>query len=193
VIALTDAGPIVVTCGMPWVIAYEPEFGGELWRCEGLAGDVAVSPVYANGMVFVTNDGAQAMAIRIGGKGDVTKTHVKWTATQGLPDAASPVCDGKFFLQGSAGGEVTCFDAATGKLLWSHDCPTGFWSSPMLAGDVVYATDMDGKTTLFKLADKFEALGENKLGETVHATPAFCDGEIFFRGTKHLFAVGGKK
>jgi len=192
-VAATDNGTIIVTCGAPWVIAYEPEFGGELWRCEGLAGDVAVSPVYAAGMVYVTNDAAQVMAIRTGGKGDVTKTHVVWAATQGMPDAASPISDGRFFLQAAASGEVTCFDAAKGNLLWSQSFDGGFWSSPMLVGDVVYATDMDGKTTLFKLADKYEVLGENKLGETVHATPAFSGGHIFFRGTKHLFAVGGKK
>jgi len=193
VVATTDAGPIIMTCGAPWVIAYEAEFGGELWRVRWPGTDVAVSPVYAAGKVFVTNDGAQMMAIRVGGKGDVTETQVAWTASEAMPDAASPICDGKYFLQTAHSGQVTCFDAATRKMLWNHEFSKGFWSSPVLAGRVVYATDMDGKTSFFGLADKYQGMGENKLGETVHATPAFCDGLIFMRGVKHLFCIGGSE
>ena len=193
VVAETDAGPIIITCGSPWIIAYECESGGELWRSRWPTADVAVSPVYAAGKVFVTNDNAQIMAIRTGGKGDVTETMVAWTASEKMPDASSPVCDGKYFLQTTQTAQATCFDAATGKLLWNHEFSAGFWSSPALAHGIVYATDTEGRTSLFGLADKYEGMGENKLGETVHATPAFADGQIFMRGTKHLFCIGEKR
>ena len=194
VVMNTGNRTIVTTCADPWVIAYDPETGGEIWRCEGLSGDVAPSPVFADGKVFVTNDTAQVMAIRTGGEGDVTRTHVVWTAEEGMSDASSPVCDGKFFLQArGTGGDVTCYDAAGGKLLWQQDMGTGFWASPTLVGDIVYLPGDDGKTRLFKLAATYELLAENDLGEPLVATPAFVDGKIYVRGRKHLFCIGRKK
>ena len=194
VVVNTGKRTIVVTCGAPWVIAYDPETGNELWRCDGLSGDVGPSPTYADGKVFVTNDGAQVMAIRTGGEGDVSKTHVVWTAEEGMSDASSPVCDGKFFLQATGGGgEVTCLDATNGKLLWQKGFSGGFWASPTIVGDLVYLPGDDGKTRLFKLADKFELVAENNIGEPTLATPAFIGDRIYIRGEKHLFCVGSKE
>jgi len=192
IVASTDAGSVVLTSGNPWVIAYDAESGSELWRCKGLSGDVAPSPVCADGKVFVTNQGAKAMAIRMGGSGDVTATHVAWTADEGLSEASSPLCDGKLFLQATP-GEVTCFDATTGKLLWKQAIDCGFWASPTLVGDVVCLPGSDGKVRLFKFAGSYEPLGDSAVGEPVHATPAFCDSQVFIRGDKHLFCIGTAK
>jgi outer membrane protein assembly factor BamB len=193
IVVEADGRKVIVTSGDPWVIAYDAETGSELWRCKELSLDVAPSPVYADGMVFVADEGAEAMAIRMGGEGDVTQTHVAWRSKEGLPDVASPLCDGRFFLEaGATSSEVTCLNAATGALVWQERLPSGLWASPALAGDVVYVFDDGGRATLFRLADKYQRLAENRLDEPVYASPAFCDGRIFVRGEKHLFCIGVK-
>ena len=187
----TGKKQLILTAGIPWVIAYDAETGESLWRFEGLDGDVAASPIYADGLVYVTNDMSNVWAIRTGGSGDVTKTHKAWTGEEGMSDAPSPVCNGKLYLQNmSQGTDVTCYDAKSGKLLWTHEMKSGYYVSPSLADDIVYLIDVEGRTQIVRLAEKFEQLGQNLLGEPVYATPAFGDGKIYIRGHKHLFCIG---
>ncbi|MHC4633374.1 MAG: outer membrane protein assembly factor BamB family protein, partial [Planctomycetota bacterium] len=75
----------LITCGDPWVIAYDPANGAELWRAECLAGEVAPSPIYANGLVFAIEPYTKLVAIRPDGRGDVTKTHIAWSVEDGTP------------------------------------------------------------------------------------------------------------
>jgi len=189
----TGERKLILTAADPWVIAYEADGSGPVWRFEGLSGDVAASPIYADGMVYVASDMSNVYAIRTGGSGNVTETHKAWTGEEGMSDAPSPVCDGRFYLQSvSQSNDVTCYDAKTGKLLWYHTMETGYYASPSLVGDLVYLPDLDGRTQIVRLADKFEQLGENKLGEAIYATPAFGDSRIYIRGRKHLFCIGKK-
>jgi outer membrane protein assembly factor BamB len=183
----------LIACADPWIIAYDPANGAELWRVDGLYGDVAPSPAFGGGVVFVTNDSAQILAIRPGGSGDVTKTRVLWTFDEGMPDIASPVTDGRRVLQAAAGGMLTCLDCQTGKLLWETYLGSAVSSSPVLAGDSVYLTCEDGVTRVFRLEDKFQIRGHGEVGEPVYATPAFVDSRIYLRSAKHLFCIGRRE
>jgi outer membrane protein assembly factor BamB len=188
----TKNGFRLFTAANPWVICYDPALGIEQWKADVLTGDVAPSPVYADGFVYVTNQNSQVAAIRADGEGDVTKTHVAWTADKGMPDASSPISDGKYFLQAESSGLVTCYNARNGKLLWEKEFECAFWASPTLAGNTVYLPSADGSTRIFRLGDKFEDVASPGLGEGIYATPAFCDSLICMRGEKHLFCVGRK-
>jgi outer membrane protein assembly factor BamB len=190
----TPSGDQLVTCANPWVIAYDPKLGTEIWRAEVLGGsvDVAASPVYADGVVYVTNDQAVLAAIKTNGSDNVTETHVLWKAENGMPDIASPLTDGRRVLQARSDGQLTCFKAADGKELWDHSADDGFQASPSLVGELVYLPDNIGNTLLFRLADEFKLIRKNDLGEPIAATPAFGDNCIYLRGTKHLFCVGRK-
>ena len=84
-------------------------------------------------MVFATNEYAQVMAVRADGSGDVTETHVAWTAEEGMSDASSPICDGKLFVQAHSSGLLTCYDAKTGELLWEKE----LGSSLLIVSDVL--------------------------------------------------------
>jgi len=182
----------LVACADPWVIAYDPAGGQELWRAQGLKGDVAPSPTYGGGLIFVAQDGSRLMAIRPGGSGDVTKTHVVWTTDEGMPDICSPVTDGKRLFQLGASSDLTCFDAQQGKLLWKDYIDDSASASPILAGGLVYITSENGLTRILELGDALQFRGQGEVGETVHATPAFADSFIYIRGQKHLFCVGRK-
>jgi outer membrane protein assembly factor BamB len=89
-------------------------------------------------------------------------------------------------------GSLSCYDIHTGKQQWLQEYDQGFYSSPILNGDKIYLTDMNGITYLFKAEGKFTQVAENKLGEKVVATPAFMDKRIFLRGYRHLYAIGEK-
>ena len=182
----------LITCAAPWIIAYDPENGGVLWQVEGLAGDVAPSPAFGGGLVFVTNEAARLLAIRPGGKGNVGESHVVWETEEGLPDVSSPVSDNKRLLQAAAGGFLTCWDTGSGEMAWEHYLPAGASSSPILAGGVVYLSCEDGVTHVFRLGDQYEPVGRGDTGEAIYATPAFADSRIYIRGEKHLICIEEK-
>ena len=189
-LAETEAGLQLITAANPWVISYDPSSGSERWRAELLSGDVAPSPVYADGMAYVTNQYATAAGIKTDGRGDVTESKVTWTGSMGLSDASSPVSNGEYFLQANSMGLVTCYDAKNGELVWDHQFETAFWASPTLVGDTVYLPGEKGTMYLFDLADSFELKGKADLGEPSNASPAFKDGRVYIRGRKNLFCIG---
>jgi len=183
----------VITCGDPWVIAYDPETGSEIWRAEVLSGDVAPSPAFAGGVVFVCNTGACAAAIDPNGTGNVTETNVLWKNDEhDPPDICSPLSDGSLLFMVSTWGTVYCHDATTGEQLWEHDFESEFNSSPSLVGSNVYLTDKQGVTHMFEAAREFSEVGTAELGEGCTASPAFADGRIYIRGSRHLFCIGKK-
>jgi outer membrane protein assembly factor BamB len=187
----TVAGHVqLIAGGSPLLIAYDPDDGKELWRCDGMGSDVAASPTFANGLVYFTNENAKVFAIRPGA-GDVTNTNVVWTGDQGMSDAASPACDGRVFLQANSRGRITCYDAKDGRLLWDKDLGCTIWASPTIAGNLAYIVAEDGKVYVFDLVkEESRLVATCNLGEMLYATPAFADGRIYFRGRKNLFCVG---
>ncbi len=183
----------IITAADPWVISYDPKTGQEWWRAKVLAGGaVAPLPIFAGGLFFNSTENTQLSAIRAGGLGDITATHVAWTVDGNLPDVASPVSDGRLLLLPNGTGRVRCFNAQTGQRLWSERYDNGFWSSPSLVKDTVYMTDMEGNTFIFKLADEYKLLGMGVFGEKVITSFAFADSRIYVRGEKNLFCLGRK-
>ena len=180
----------VITCADPFVIAYDPTDGKELWRTDCLSGDVAPSPCYAAGLVLAVNQGAGLFAIRPPAAGKGAKGEIVWTGHDGLPDTASPAANDEFVFVAESSGSVTCYDMKDGKKLWDHDFQTGFNASLTIAGKLVYATDVEGVTHVFQAARQFAGAGTGKLGESVRATPAFVDGRIYMRSEKNLYCIG---
>ncbi len=183
----------VITCGNPWVISYSPADGSELWRAKCLDGDVAPCPIYAGGMVFAVNTNAVVAAIRPDGSGDVTKTHIAWTAIDGLPDICSPVSDGKLLWLMETYGTLTCYDIQAGNMVWDRELDMEINASPSIVGERVYLISIDGVTIIIEADRKYKEIARSELGEKVYATPAFMDGRIYIRGEKHLFCISGAK
>ena len=79
-------------------------------------------------------------------------------------------------------GIAACFRCDTGEEVWKGRLGGTFSSSPVMVGDLIYATNEEGITHIFKAnPERFEKVGENKLGQSVFATPAICGGRIFAR------------
>lgn len=172
------------------VDSYDPATGRQLWHMDCLGGEVATSPAYADGIVFVANDGVAATAISIGGQEKAAAILWQWEGD--LPDTSSPVASDKFLLLPTSFGVVTCLDAKLGKVLWQHEFDVGFSSSPTIVQDRVYIVDISGVVHIFKLSDKFEPITQCDMGEAVYATPAFAGNRIFVRGLSQVYCFHGK-
>ena len=181
----------IITCADPWVIAYNPVNGQELWRVECLIGDVAPSPTFANGILYVAQQGASLTAIKAAGQGDISTTAILWQAHDSLPDTVSPVATSDYvFLVSYV--TLTCFDARTGAVVWEHYFDDDFHASPTVAGTHLYLIDSIGVMHILEIGKSFKEIAALPLGEKVSATPAFVDGRIYIRGKKHLYCIGGQ-
>ncbi|MBN2137787.1 MAG: PQQ-binding-like beta-propeller repeat protein [Sedimentisphaerales bacterium] len=190
ILAQTETGSQIIAAADPWVIAYEPNSGDEIWRAECLAGDIASSPIYANGMTFVIEPYSKIAAIKTDGKGDVTKTHIAWSVDEPGPDICSPIGNDKFVFILNSDGLALCFDAADGKTLWEEDIRADFLASPSLVNGKLYLLTEKGVMIIAEPMPKYRELTRCELGEKCHASPAFVNGRIYIRGADNLYCIG---
>jgi outer membrane protein assembly factor BamB len=138
----------------------------------------------------VSGQKGETLAIRPGGRGDVTDTHVAWRNQRNAPFVPSAiVLDGLYYLVDDK-GIAACFEAATGRLVWQQRLGGAFTASPVAVGGRIYFTDEDGTTTVLAARREFNIVSKNPLGEPTFASPAVSRGELFIRTDRHLFCIG---
>lgn len=186
VIAQFNGIPQVILSSDPYVAAYEPVTGKELWRMKSLSAEVGPSAAVNDNMVFVANEFARLIAIKVGSQPEIV-----WDDNQFLPEVSSPVATNEFLFVATSYSTVACYNAATGELLWNHEFDYGFYSSPIINGESVYILDMSGVMHIFKVAGTFSMIAESPLGEKTVSTPAFSDKRIFIRGNDNLYCISG--
>lgn len=180
----------LITLAEPWVIAYDPAQGSELWRAQCLGADVAPLPVFAKGLLVVLSPNKHVVALRADGQGDVTETHRAWRYRDYVPDIASPVTNGELLFLLTTDGTLVCVDVEKGTGLWEQALEMEFNASPVLAGDRLYLISTEGKAVLVAAERAFRELGRAELGEGVWASPACLDGRLFIRAKDHLYCLG---
>lgn len=189
ILAQTPLGAQVILCSEIDVDAYHPISGELLWTQECLGGEVAPSPGYANGIVFVANEYATAAAIQLSGSEGAVQSEILWEWDDLLPEVSSPVGDGERFYFGTSFGDFVCLDAKTGAEVWVEEMGDGFYSSPVLVGDRVYALDTEGTMFIFETGNEFKLLTSVPMDEPSFATPAFLDGAIHLRTSENLYCI----
>jgi len=178
--------------------AHDVNTGEVVWTMEYGYDSTVSQPLYWNGLVFV-NSGwvfidnkpyfTRQYAIDPTGKGDVTKTHVKWMYEDEVPQIPTPVIvDGKMYMVHDR-GIVSCIDAKTAELIWKHELKGNFNSSPVYAGGNIYFFNVKGECTIVKPGDTFEMVAQNFIGETVKAVPVFVDKGMVLRTDKNLYLI----
>jgi len=188
------ASPILIDTGErtevilnsnPHVISYNPATGQELWRVNCMYGEVAPSPAFSDMMVFAVNEFATLVAIKLGSEPEIV-----WEYDEELSEVSSPVVSSGLLFMASSYGSVSCFNIKNGERHWIHEFDEGFYSSPIVVGDLIYLMDMAGVTHIFKANKKFELVSEPALGERAMTIPAFMPGRIYIRGEKLLYCIG---
>jgi outer membrane protein assembly factor BamB len=191
VVRLT-AGDQVISPGAYRAIAYEPRTGKEIWQVKYGDGFSNVPrPVYGNGMVFICTGFQQPslLAIRVDGRGDVTKKLIAWTLTRGAPLTPSPLLIGEELYVISDNGIATCLDAATGKEHWRARVGGNHSASPIYADERIYFLSEEGESVVIAPGKELKVLAKNELdGETL-ASMAVSGGSIFIRSRTHLYKL----
>jgi outer membrane protein assembly factor BamB len=187
----------IVVTGGDVVTGHDPDTGKELWRANGLnphnnpSNRIVASPVVYNDMVYAPSRERPLLALRGGGRGDVTTSHLVFSFDNG-PDVPTPVTDGTYLYVIRDNGVMFCLDAKTGKTIYGPQrLPAATYSgSPVLADGRIYVTNEDGLTAVVKAGPQFELLASNDLGEYTLSTPAISEGQIFIRTEAALYAIG---
>jgi outer membrane protein assembly factor BamB len=195
----------VVITGADVVSGHDPETGREYWRADILNPRrdrnyrIIASPTFVDGLIIAPTRNNPMVAMRPGGSGDVAASHVAWTFAQG-PDVPTPVSDGKLLYIVRDGGVVFALDVKTGATVYGPErLPPGTYSaSPVLADGKIYVTtEEEGLTTVFRAGPKFEILSSNSLlgdcSPYCLSTVAVSDGQLFFRTSSFLWAIGDRK
>ena len=177
------------------VYGYDPQSGKQLWTVSGLGFEVIPTPVVAEGLILCSS-GRQGptIAIRPGGSGDVTETHVAWKSPKGSPFIPSGVVvDGVLYLVNDIQSILTAHDVKTGDVLYQGRLGVakkeGFSASPIAHDGKVFFTNDDGETFVIQAGREFKLLHTNTLGEQTLASPALVDGRWYFRTASSLIAV----
>ena len=177
------------------VAAYQPVDGREIWKVRYSGYSVIAQPMFGNGLIYFTTsyDAPVTYAVRPGGNGDVTDSHVAWTQDKRSPNTPSLLLHGSEVYQVADNGMASCLDGLTGKIHWQERTARTTSASPLLVGDTVYVLDEFGTSTLLATGTTFKKLGENKLaGERTLATPVPADGALFIRTETGLYRIGLK-
>jgi outer membrane protein assembly factor BamB len=184
---------------------YDFATGKELWRLKG-GGDIPVpTPIFSNGLIYLTSAHGNfrpMRAIRSDASGDITalksgdtNTAIAWVHPRQGNYMQTPICVNNQVYACTDGGLVTCFDAATGKIIYSERLtgPTqGYTASPVSDGRHLFFPGETGKVLVVPVGDKFSTVATNDLGEICMATPAIADGTLIFRTRGKLIAIGAR-
>jgi len=189
----------IVITGGDCVTGHDPATGKELWRANGLnphndpSYRIVASPLVFNDVIYAPTRVKPLLALRAGGRGDITTSHLLWSTANG-PDVPTPVTDGKFFYIVNDRGILWCLDANTGAEVYGQQRikPGTYSGSPVLADGKIYVTNEDGLTTVLQAGPKFEVLAENPLNDYCLSSPAISDGQIFIRTAGYLYCIGKK-
>jgi outer membrane protein assembly factor BamB len=195
---LVDAGTHkeVVLNGETMVTGYDPDSGKVLWHCKSFNGRGEPTVAPGKGLVYVVNGLAgDVYAVKLGGSGDVTKSHIAWhTPRKGDRDQPSPILVGAYLLVADMGGICTCYDNTTGKIVWRERLHEGrYTASPIAAAGLVYFLSESGVTTVIEPGPTFKVVAENALPvqrEMFRASLAPSQGQIFARSQTHLYCIG---
>lgn len=195
IIRRINGEPLMVFSGSKCVVGLDPRTGKMLWNVEGPTEQYVASMVYDNEMFYMVAGFPthHAMAIRPGGSGDVTESHVAWHKTNVKCYVPSPVVVDQFLIVADDRGTANCFDTASGERLWQGRMGSHFSASLVTAGGLVYFQADNGQTRVVKPGPDMEIVSENELGERSYASPAISNGQLFIRGEKHLFCIGAER
>ena len=189
-----DGTPQLVYPSAGATIAYEPHTGEEIWRVNHGGMNAASRPLYGDGRFYLnTADGGfKLFALRTGGSGDITDTHVEWKCKEGSPSRSSQLLIGNRIFMVHDRGVATCLDTSTGKPVWQKRLGGDFSASPLYAEGRIYYCNQDGRTFVVAAADEFTLLATNTLDDGFMASPAVYDKALFLRTEANLYRIEDK-
>lgn len=183
----------LISAGSGVVQALNPKDGAEIWRCTYDQGySVVPRPIFAHGMIYIGTgyDKPTALAIKVeGAKGDVTSTHIVWSADKRVPHNPSMVVVGDDLYMIDDKGLMSCRDAKTGETHYEERLLGPTWSSLLYADGHLYVIDKLGVTAVVKPGHTLRVVSKNDLNEKAQATIAVVDSDLLIRTDKALYRI----
>ena len=189
-----DGETQLVSNGSQVVTGNDPATGEEIWRVV-YGGDNTVSRIVANEDLMFINCGSnehRLWAVRKGGQGDITESHVAWKLSEDVSLEPSPVLvDGLLYMVSDA-GVLSCIEAETGNVIWTEKLRGKFGASLLYADGKIYAADKRGQVTVIKPGRTFELLATNQLDGAFWASPALARNSLLLRTKTHLYRIASE-
>jgi outer membrane protein assembly factor BamB len=185
-------GPELIVNSNAGVESFDPNTGKSLWTYPEVNRFPIPVAMVDGGMLYLSRGyrSSPYMAIRLGGRGDITNTHVAWRVPTGGPYVSSLVHYQGVIYMSTDNGILSAVDATNGQRLWQERVGGTFSASPIAGDGKVYLVSEGGETIVLKAGRTFEVLSRNKLDGHFVASPAAGGGKIFLRADDRLYAVG---
>lgn len=174
-------------------VAYAPGDGKTLWTVYHEGMNASARPVYKDGLVFITNGMGSMVAVRPDGSGDVTGTHIQWSARKGVAKKSSQLLIDDMLYMTSDDGVISARNAKSGNIAWQKRAGDGYAASPVYAGGRIYLFTMEGSVLTVQPGNEFKLLAETKLGDGFMASPAIVGNEMILRSKSHLYLIGDEE
>jgi outer membrane protein assembly factor BamB len=176
------------------VQGFDLKTGRRIWTASSSGEGVVPSLVVGEGLVFATSGFGDPMirAMRTGGEGDVTATHIAWETSEDVSKIPSMLYVKPWLFLITESSVAKCLEAATGKVLWRQRLGGRYSASPVWADGKIYFLSEEGETAVIEADSEFRVLSRNKLEEKCCASPAVSQGNIFIRSESNLFCIGPK-
>ncbi|MFO0976169.1 MAG: PQQ-binding-like beta-propeller repeat protein [Planctomycetaceae bacterium] len=188
-VAEVNGQALMISPGPEHMAMYDVETGREVCRVRAPGWSVVPQPAVGHGMVFYNHDydNPELMAVKLGGSGDVTDTHVVWRIQRGAPSTPSPLLIGDELYFVADNGIASCVDAKTGERHWMERLGGNFSASPVFVNGRILFLNEEGLATWVAPEKQFKELGKNQLPGRTFATPAFADNAMFLRTDEYLY------
>jgi len=174
------------------VQGFDLKIGDRIWMVSNPGEGVVPSIVAGDGLIFTTSGfgGPTIRAIRTGGRGDITQTHIAWESTRDVPMVPSMLYVRPFLFLVTESGVAKCLQAQTGDVVWRHRLGGRYSASPIWADGKIYFLSERGKTTVIEVGRDFKIIAQNELEEKCGASPAVSRKHIFIRSEHRLYCIG---
>jgi outer membrane protein assembly factor BamB len=192
VIGRFDGRDLLISHGSKAVYGYEPLTGKELWHVEEQKTHSGSGrPSAAHGLIYVSmgHSKSELWAIKPGGSGDVTESHVAWKVKRNVPTRSSPLLADDLLFMVDDGGIASCLDAKTGQEIWNERIGGTYSAAPIWGAGRVYFFSEDGRTTVVEAGRNFKVLATNQLGDGFMASPAVLGNSLVLRSKTHLYRI----
>jgi outer membrane protein assembly factor BamB len=189
----------LVVAGWGKILGFDPTTGRELWSCRSMDWYIVGSMVAHEGVVYcLAGKGVEAtMAVRAGGRGDVTGTHVLWRAGKGS-NVSSPVFHaGHLYFAHESQGIAYCLEAATGEVRYEHRLPRvgEIYASPIVADGKLFYVSRQRGTVVLPARPEFSVQAHNQLegdDSVFNASPAVSGRHLLLRSDRFLYCIGAE-
>lgn len=191
---LVDDANLLVSAGGDRVQGFDVRTGQQIWSVYSQGEGVTPSPAIGDGMIFTSSgfEEPTIRAIRLGGKGDITNSHIAWEQKKGVPVLASPLLVSPYLYTISRDNILFCMEEITGQIVWQERLSGVHSASPVFADGRIYVLSEEGVTLVLRPGNKYDEIARNTVDGVCKASMVVSQGNFYIRSSSNLYCIGKK-